>query len=355
MVSLLLAKSQSRTPAEIVSWFGAMQAQDLASGEWSFGVRSPTLTQADVHQATLDRQILRTWPMRGTVHFVTPRDAKWMLDLTGVRALAGAPRRRAQLGLSERDVIAASEVLRTALTGGKRLTRRELVGHLVESGHHTASEHGYHFLWYASQIGVSCIGPQGGKEQTFVLLEEWVPNPRVLGRDEALAELALRYFQSHGPTTMKDFAGWSGLAMGDARKGLDGAGRELTTMDVDGVTYVLAPALLDEASTAISRARRDEVLLLPGFDEYMLGFKDRSLMLPDEHKQRIVPGSNGVFMPTIVADGRVIGTWKREVKKGRVDVRAAPFEPFTAVQRAAFERAGDRYGRYLQLDTNYPE
>ena len=203
MNNLLLAERTARAPADVVAWMGAMQAQDLASGEWSFGIRCAGITQADVHQATVDRKILRTWPMRGTVHFVPPGDAKWMLDITGVRALNGAAGRRQQLGLTEPIVTKAVDVLRTALSGGRSLTRAECIALLVEAGVHTATEHGYHLLWYTSQIGATCIGPQQGKEQTFVLLDDWVPKPNVLTRDEALATLAIRYYRSHGPCTAR--------------------------------------------------------------------------------------------------------------------------------------------------------
>lgn len=352
MASLLLGRREARTPRQVVTWFGAMQAQDLASGEWSFGLRIPGATQGAVDQATHDREILRTWPMRGTVHFVAPEDAKWLLALTGVRALAGAAGRRAHLGLDEATVNKAAEVLAGALSGGKRLSRAECVDLLIEAGVHTAKEHGYHLLWYTSQIGVTCIGPQQGKEQTFVLLDEWVPNPRTLSREEALAELAVRYFQSHGPTTRQDFAGWTGLAMADVRLGIDGAATALQTIDVEGSPYVMAAALRDEASRILAEAEDTEVWILPGFDEYLLGFKDRSLMVSRDHMKTIIPGSNGVFMPTIVSGGRVIGTWKREVKRTRVDVRPLPFAPFTPAQQSGFSDAAETYGRYLGLDAN---
>jgi len=222
--SLLLTRGGHRTPSDVVEWLGAKQAQDLASGEWSFGVRCAGLTQADVHRATVDREILRTWPMRGTVHFVPPRDVKWMLELTGVRALRGAEKRRAHRGLTEQIVDRAAQVLHDALSGGRSLTRSERVEVLVEAGVHTASQHGYHLLWYASQIGVTCIGPQQGEEQTFVLLDEWVPDPVQLDHDEALATLAVRYFRGRGPATRQDFAGWTGLTATDARRGIELAG-----------------------------------------------------------------------------------------------------------------------------------
>jgi hypothetical protein len=355
MASLLLrndARAESRTPAEIVTWFGAMQAQDLGSGEWSFGVRIPGCTRAKIDTATQNREIVRTWPMRGTVHFVPPIDAKWMLELTGVRALAGAAKRREYLGLTEDIVNRAVEVIEGALRGGKRMGRSQLVALLVAAGLHTRTEHGYHLLWYASQLGVTCIGPQEGNEQTFVLLDEWVPEPRRLSHDEALAELALRYFRSHGPTTRQDFAGWTGLSATDAKLGIELAGDALFSVDVEGTPHVLTASLRDTAAHAHSTA--SEVLLLPGFDEYLLGFKDRTLMVSKADMATVVPGSNGVFMATIVLAGRVVGTWRRDIKRNlkspRVDIRLELFRALTKVERSMAEQAAHDYARFHELD-----
>jgi hypothetical protein len=348
MANLLLSSREARSPADVVAWMGAMQAQDLASREWSFGVRCDGLTQADVHQATVNREILRTWPMRGTVHFVPPADAKWMLEITGVRAVSGVAGRRAQLGLTEHIVNRAVEVLHEALTGGRSLTRANCVQLLIDAGVHTAPEHGYHLLWYASQIGVTCIGPQHGKDQTFVLLDDWVPNPNVLGRDEALATLAERYFRSHGPATRNDFVGWTGLTVGDAKRGIELAGDTLTTIDTESGPMITSAASLDQP--VATAARNDDLLLLPGFDEYLLGYKDRSAMVDSGRLNQIIPGGNGVFKPTIVANGRVIGTWKRTVKARHVEIQAFPFEPFTKRQHLAFTGAAKAYATYLQLE-----
>ena len=343
MVSLLLDHRERRAPGDVVEWLGAMQAQDLASGEWSFGVRCDGLTQADVHRATVDRQILRTWPMRGTVHFVPPRDAKWMLEVTGARALRGAAKRREYLGLTEAIVDRAAQVLHDALRGGGCMTRTECVQLLIDAGVHTASQHGYHLLWYASQIGVTCIGPQQGKEQTFVLLDEWVPDPVRLDRDEALATLALRYFRAHGPATRQDFAGWTGLTATDAKRGIELAGDSLATVEVDGTTMLMSPALLDER-TALEDA---PLLLLPGFDEFLLGYKERSAMLGPGDLDRVIPGSNGIFLSTIVSQGRVIGTWKRQLKSRYVEIAASPFAPLTPEQHEDLLRAAGDFATYL--------
>lgn len=355
MASLLLGGRLMATPHDVVTWFGAMQAQDLASGEWSFGVRLPGTTQLDIARATDERQILRTWPMRGTVHFVPPEDARWMVQVTGARALAGAASRRAALGLDEQTVNQAVDVLALALTGGRMLTRAECVSVLNEAGVETTGQRAYHLLWYAAHVGVTCMGPQAGKEQTFVLLDEWVPKPNAPTRDEALGMLALRYFRSHGPASRQDFAGWTGLTVADTRRGIEVAGDALVTVDVEGVPNVMSASLLDEAAEVLRAQTKDRLWLLSGFDEYMLGYKDRSRMVPSTlFRERIVPGGNGMFMPTMAVDGRAVGTWKREVKGKRVHITALPFEPLTKKLQAAFVEAGTRYAAYLELEPVFP-
>ncbi len=346
MSSLLLdgATDRPRDVGGVVEWFGAMQAQDYASVQWSLGVRLPQLTVEDVRTALERREAIRTWPMRGTVHLIPPRDAHWMLELMGVRALAGAAARRATLGLSEEAADRAVAVLRDALAGGGRLTRAECVRALTAGGVDAGGQLAYHLLWYASQRGVTCIAPHVGTEQTFVLLDEWVPDPHRPDRDEALGIIALRYFRSHGPTTRQDFAGWTGLTATDAKRGIAVAGAELTTVRVAGVEMIAAPALLDASPGAPDG---DAILALPGFDEYLLGFKDRSLMVDAEHKQAIIPGNNGVFQSTIVRGGRVIGTWKRSLTKANVVVDVRPLVPLGAAERDAVQAALEPYAGFL--------
>jgi hypothetical protein len=344
MASLLLDGSERPTDVSgIVTWFGAMQAQDAASGMWSLGVRLPEFTVDDVQAALERREALRTWPMRGTVHLVPARDAHWMLEVLGERALSGSAERRAALGLDIAVANRAVDVLASALAGGGRLTRAECLARFAEAGIETPGNLGYHLLWYASQRGVTCIAPNVGKEQSFVLLDEWVPDPHRLDRDEALATIATRYFRSHGPTTRKDFAGWTGLTVADAKLGIAAAGDRLTTVLVDGTEMIVDPARLEAKPTKPV----DDIVALPGFDEYLLGYKDRSLMVAPEHKQAIIPGGNGVFQPTIVRAGRVIGTWKRSVGKAQVAVTVQPLVGLKPKDRKGIEAVLDGYGRFV--------
>lgn len=344
MTSLLLRGGGPASVAGIVEWFGAMQAQEVNSALWSFGVRLPGATLDDVNAALERREAIRTWPMRGTVHWVPPADAHWMLELMGVRALAGAEKRRATLGLDEKTVDRGVEILAAALAGGKRLTRAECLAALTAGGVTVTGQLGYHLLWYASQRAVTAIAPHVGKEQTFVLLDEWVPEPRRPSREEALGIIALRYFRSHGPTTRKDFAGWTGLTMADAKTGVAVAGPALTAVEVGGVEMFAAPEVLDAGA-----GPGGDWLALPGFDEYLLGYKDRSMMADAEQLAAIIPGGNGVFQSTIVRGGRVVATWKRVLGRKGVTVTVQPLIPFTSRDRHNAAAALEPYADYLGL------
>ncbi|MGL5859054.1 MAG: winged helix DNA-binding domain-containing protein [Angustibacter sp.] len=330
---------------DVVTWFGAMQAQDYASGLWSLGARLPGLTRGDV-EAVLERgEALRTWPMRGTIHLVPGRDARWMLELTGVRALAGAEKRRAYLGLSKADADRAVEVLGSALADRGRMTRAECVDALTAAGIAAAGNYAYHLLWYASQRGVTCIGPNQGAEQTFTLLDELAPEQAAPDADEALATLAVRYFRSHGPTTRQDFAGWTGLPMADVRRAIALAGAELAAVEVEGREMYVGPSAAEAVDPVVS----DDLLVLPGFDEYLLGYKDRSWMVAAEHMGAIVPGGNGVFQATVVRDGRVVATWKRSLTKTRVTVSVTPLTRLGRQDRDRVEAAFVPYGAFLEV------
>lgn len=344
MTSLLLRRPHPRgnpeTVAGVVEWFGAMQAQDMASGLWSLGARLPAMTVSDVNAALERREAVRTWPMRGTVHLVPAADARWMLDVMGVRALAGAAKRRDTIGLTEANAERGVDLLAAALAGGQRLTRSECLAAVAAGGVDVSGQQGYHLLWYASQKGVTVIAPNVGKEQTFALLSEWVPHPDVLDRDEALGRIALRYFRSHGPATRADLQRWTGLTMADVRAGIAAAGDDLAT---DGDSY-FDPALIGIEGEVV-----DDWFALPGFDEYMLGYQDRALMVADGHLEKIVPGGNGVFQATIVRAGRVVAVWKRTLGRKAVTVEVTPLIPLTAADRRHTETALQPYAAFVEL------
>jgi hypothetical protein len=331
-----IAACTARTPAEVVAAFGAMQAQDYASALWAIGLRLPDATEADVERAVTERQIVRTWPMRGTVHFVAAQDVRWMLELLTPRIIAGARRRWEELEFTDALWRRIYELV-AAMMQGRALTREAMHAGLEREGISTVGGRTYHIPWRLAQEGLICGGPREGKQKTFVLLDEWVPESRCLSGEEALAELALRYFTSHGPATLADFVWWSGLKVSDARTGIAAVASQLESEAVDGkIHWLRGGASAPEEPSA--------GFLLPGFDEYLLGYTDRSASLDAKHALKIVPGGNGVFLPMLVNDGKVVGTWKRSAGKRAVTITA---DTFARTAKSAFAAPTKRYGTFL--------
>jgi DNA glycosylase AlkZ-like len=336
-----IGAADQSAPAETVHRMLALQGQDLPGTRWAVGLRGLGATETAVDAAFDSGALVRSWPLRGTLHVVAAEDLRWMLELSSARALASASGRRAVLGITAADVERARDVAVGALAGRRTLTRAELLATLEAGGVGTGGQRGYHLLWFLAQTGTLVMGPTRAGQQAFVLLDEWVPATRRLERDEALGELAVRYFRGHGPATVRDLARWSGLTVGDVRRGLEVRGRDVATLELDGARYHLAP----EAASLPGPARRAH--LLPGFDEYLLGYADRSAALAPEHSEAIVPGGNGMFKPTIVFDGRVVGTWGRTLRSGGVVVDAAPFDRLRPAVVEAIEEAAAAYGAFL--------
>ncbi|MGH2466611.1 MAG: winged helix DNA-binding domain-containing protein, partial [Candidatus Limnocylindrales bacterium] len=232
-----LGAERAESPAEAVRWMLALQAQDLPGVKWSVGLRTTGATERDVEAALDAGQLVRSWPMRGTLHLVAAEDLPWMLELTTSRAIASAAQRRTALGITEAEIERARETAIEALSGGRTLPRSDLLGAIQAGGVSTAAHRGYHLLWYLAQTGTLVMGGATGRGQAFALVDEWVRGRLRLEPDEALGELARRYFASHGPATVADLVRWSGLTVRDVRRGLAVAGAALTTIEVEGATY----------------------------------------------------------------------------------------------------------------------
>ena len=333
--------SEFSAPGDAVRWMLALQAQDFPGVRWSVGLRQTRATEAGVEAACDAGEIVRSWPLRGTLHLISGEDLGWLLRLTTPRVIASAAGRRAGLGITEADLEGARETAVATLTGRRAMTRQALLATIEAAGVSTRGQRGYHLLGYLAQTGTLVLGPVDRSQQTLVLLDEWVPNPRRLARDEALGELALRYFRSHGPATVRDLAWWSGMTLADVRRGLAVCGDQLTTLEHDGVTYHLAPETLALTAPAA------HVHLLPGFDEYLLGYRDRTAALAREHRQAIVPGGNGMFRPTIVADGEVVGTWRRTIKASEIVIEPVLFDRLSGKVREGLAEAAQAFGAFM--------
>jgi len=304
LANLQISTHTSKTPRDVVAALGALQAQDYRSALWAIGLRLAQGTEADVERAVANAAIIRTWVMRGTLHFVAPADVRWMLGLLAPRIIAGSAGRRRQLEIDDLTLARSRDLLGNALAGGGLLARDAAMNLLESAGIKTTGQRGIHILRALSLEGLLCQATPKGRQPAFALLDEWAPAAETMPREAALAELAFRYFDSHGPATLRDFVWWAGLTTGDARDGIELAKTRLAREQVGDAVYWMP------AGAPVSPQAAPGLYLLPGFDEYVLGYTDRAIALDAVVFQRIVPGGNGVFRPTIVLDGRVIGAWR---------------------------------------------
>ena len=330
-------------PAEVVKWLGAVQAQDFLGSLWAIGLRTRNASETDIELALAKRTIVRTWPMRGTLHIVPASDVRWMLSLLAPRILArNSARLKREYGL-DGDILARSrKILSRALRGGKKLTRGAVYETLESAGVVVSGQRGIQILWCLAHEGLLCLGAREWKQQTFVLMEEWVPETGELDREEALARLTQRYFISHGPATIRDYQWWSGLTAAEAARGLAMVKRTLTCVVIGGQTYWMAESM-PAKFTAVS-----QVHLLPPFDEFTVAYKDRTAAMHPSYMKRGVVGF-GINSPSIVVGERVVGTWGRVLSKQKVFVVPGSTLSAKKVTRDGLTRTAQRYGKFLGM------
>ena len=335
----LLARPSTRDPADVVAWFGAVQAQDYLGALWAVGLRTLHAAETDVELAIAERRIVRTWPMRGTLHFVAADDVRWMLDLLAPRIIQRhAARLEREYELDAAALSRCRRIIVQALTGSEPRTRMQLYEDLKKVGVSPAGQRGVHILGRLAQEGLICGGPRAGKQSTFVLMDEWLPEIRGLEREEGLAELALRYFTSHGPATVRDLSWWSGLSLAESRAAVKLMERRLERETIHDQTYWFA-----EAERQTRKKARLTGHLLPPFDEYLVGYRDRGDVLNPKHAGRL----QALLSPAIEIGGKIVGTWSRQRSPSRVRLRIAPFTRLAAASRAAIVKAAERYGEFL--------
>ena len=322
LVAQRLAGPRLPSAVEVVRRLTCVQAQDYPGALTSVALRTTARSRADVEAALDAAHVVRTWPMRGTLHFVPAEDIGWLIGLLGPRVLVGAPARRERLGITDAAIEEARVAAVEALRRHQRLRRGELLTAMSDAGVEITGQRGYHLLWYLSQIGTLCLGPTDGGEQCYVLVDEWLGPQHTAQPEEALARLADRFFRGHGPATVKDLVRWAGIRVTEARAGLAAVRAGLASLEVEGTEYFLDPGTSD--LLADHRSDACGTLLLPGFDEFVLGYGDRSAVLDPEHVQQIVPGNNGMFRSTVVHAGRIVGTWGWTGRGAKRTVTAAP-------------------------------
>ncbi|MDR3687271.1 MAG: winged helix DNA-binding domain-containing protein [Coriobacteriia bacterium] len=354
----LVESSSATSPCDVVSHLLAMQAQDYAGAVWALGLRLPGSALADVEAALTDGSIVRSWPMRGTLHFLAAEDVHWLLPLLTPRILARAAKRERDLELDEPTFERARGLFRAALTGNRRLTRPDAMALLEAGGIATTGQRGYHILWRLAQEGLLVVGPMEAKQQTFRLLAEWVPAENSLlspeaPRGQALALLAARYFAGHGPATVADLARWCDIPKREAEAALASVEDGLVSAEHDGERYWFAPEIAKASGARAKRGSRacgrtPSVHLIPGFDEYMLGYVGRSHQLGEHLEQygsRVA--SNGMLAATVVIDGQAVGVWRRTLKPQTVSFEVSAFRELYATELAGVAAEQQRYARFV--------
>jgi len=316
-----IAQPSFKKSEEVLSWLGAIQGQDYAGAKWSIGLRLVNAKETDVEDAFSRKQILRTWLMRGTLHMVSSKDLEWMRKLFAPKIIKGNARRYKELELDEPTLFKTNDIIVKVLQEKTRLNRKELLATIEENGISTQGQRAAYMLQRASYDGFICQTNTIRNVANFILIDKSFTDGMTLDRSEAIAELTKRYFKSRGPATIQDFVWWSGLTVAETKAGLE-ANKSLFCQEmIDGQTYWFP---VENQSLKIAR---NLIRFLPGFDEFLLGYKDRSASLHPKFNNNWCPGNNGMFFPFIVMNGEVVGTWKRGFKKNVVVIEMNSFNP----------------------------
>lgn len=327
-------------PEDVLTWFGAMQAQDFNAAKWALALRCKNATDASIETAFNNGDILRTHIMRPTWHFVTPSDIRWLQALTAHRVHRFNGYYYRQTGLDKSIFVKSNTVIRKALAGGKQLTRSELQIHLEVAKIPTENLGLSYTIMQAELDALICSGPKRGKQFTYMLVDERIGQTENLSMEEALYELTKRFFQSHGPAQAKDFSWWSGLTLTEVKKGIELAGEKIYKESHNGKTYFFMES--KKSST------KESVFLIPGFDEYFIAYSDRSDVLNKNYAKELNQGG-GMVSGAIIINGRMIGGWRRTFEKKSVVVTIRLFETIPEEMKEKIHQQTKRFGEFLHL------
>jgi hypothetical protein len=342
-----LADKPFAKPEQVVQWLGAVQAQDYAGAKWAIAQRTAGATDADIDRAFDDGKILRTHVLRPTWHFVLPADIRWLLKLTVPRITAANVAYNRQLELDDALFKRSNALLAKALRGGRQLTRAEL-GAVLQRGKIAATGHRLgRIIMHAELAAVVCSGARRDKQLTYALLAERAPQSVTLDRAEALGQLARRYFTSHGPATLRDYAWWSGLAAADARAGLEMVKPELASQVVEGSTYWFAPP------SEVAVTSHPSIHLLPNYDEQFVAYRDRTAAVPFALRKKVDPKALAIIGNVVVMNGQMIGSWRRRIEKHGVIIETSLLIKLNKLQRAALQTAVERYARFIGMPVKF--
>ena len=328
---------QFSTPHDVVAWMGAMQAQEYRMMRWAVGMRTKRPSVKAFEKAFNDGSIIRTHLFRSTWHLVAAEDYCWMIDLCSAKAKSGIRGwlKMNSLSISEEEEFRFQEYIRQALKGKGSLSREGIETIVHDSPLRTELPRLKYQMILAEVGGVICSGNLVDSERNYVLSDEKIPVQRTMPRDDALAELARRYFKSHGPATLEDFVWWTGMNIGDCRKGMEAIKDELIEERWKGLTFFL------HQDSRTRGFRSGCVHLLPAYDEYLIGYKSRHVALHPDHRHH-AHDQKGIFWPVILQDGEVIGNWSAAGGKVQTEV----FHPDASLNQ---EAVVGEIARYLKF------
>lgn len=330
------------TAHEVISYYGGLQAQDFPAAKWAIALRMKNGTDKMVESDFNEGKILRTHMMRPTWHFVTPEDIRSIQLLTAPRVHAMNAYMKRKGGVDDTILNKGISIFSKALQKKNYLTRHELASELADNGISASGPNLAYIVMHAELEGLICSGPRKGKQFSYALLDERVPQQKQIQRDEALAKLTLQYFTSHGPAQLKDFSWWSGLTAKDALEGIDMIKSKLETLEVDNKTYWFVE------QSNIRDIPKPYALLLSIFDEYTIAYKDRSDIGDERYVEKLL-GMGAALTAVITIDGKIAGTWKRLLKKDSVKITLNPFRNISVGEKKAIEKECHRYGKFVNL------
>ncbi len=337
-------------PDQIAASMAGAQAQDLPAALLSVAVRSSKMTMEQVDQARQAGALIRTWAMRGTLHVLSREDAAWLIPFLGPIFGPANLRRAAELGWDADRRAEGIRLVREALSELGPLTREEIIQLLQKKGLPSTGQAPIHLIYQAAMDGILCNGPDRGKQATYIRWEDWAGASRPLPREIALTELARRYLQAFAPAAPEDFASWSGLKTGDARRAWELISNQVRLLDGDGPTlWILQSqaAWLED----LRNLPRPVVRLLPRFDTYLLGYQKRTEIVAPAFDKRVNAGG-GIIHPVLLVDGRALGLWKTSRRARSLDLTLEPFEPLDPELKPALDQEVERLGQILGISIN---
>lgn len=331
---------QFTTPHDVVEWMGIVQAQDYKMMRWAVSMRTHKPSSNAFEKDFNEGRIIRTHLFRSTWQLVTSEDFGWMLELCNTtakrRLINWMHTNKVNIPEAEQNIV--QQVFIDVLENKKVALKSELNEALCDRGividDHRLSYH----IRLAEYAGLLCSGDLTPLKKSYSLVTDKLKNLTSLPHEEALATLARKYFQSHGPASFEDYAWWSGLNISDCREGLHSIQSELIEERWRGISY------FRHQDSRARGFRRGTVILLPPYDEYLIGYKSRHIAAHPDHMHRVHSG-NGIFWPIILLDGEVIGNWSAASGKIKTEI----FNPDASLDMKALAEEIARYQKFISM------